>query len=238
MDFFKEDNYTPSHKIGIFDKKQLGFLSISVFFMAAMLIICRVGGKEISLAVYRILASLNLFFIFGRLGNYIFIQKNFKADYSLPFHICSFNVIICFLAAVTMNGGFMDYVYAMSPLSAVMALLTPESAAARYPYFNFRSIEYYFSHSCLIVVPLIPLLFFGFRPSFSYFIYFAVIFAVSYVIASALNLFAGGNYMYINHGPAHTPLEKIEKKTDKTFYRIMMIAVYVFLYVLMHLFWL
>ena len=237
MNFFKEVGYKPSKKIVGFDLKQLRFIVIFILLGVAIFIGIDFIPKEMQNIIYILLASINLFFILMRVANYVFIQKNFIASYSLPLHVCSFNVFLCFIASITHNAVVMDYVFAMSPLFAFLALIFPESDAAKYPHFNFRSIEYYLAHSLLIIIPFIPIRYLGFVPSISYFKGAFVILLITCVIAGIVNLKSGGNYMYINHAPKRTPLEIVEKGTGKPIYRVFIVVSYIAFYFVAHLVW-
>ena len=237
MNFFKEVGYKPSKKVVGLDLKQLRFIAIFVLIGIAIFLGIDVIPKEMQNSIYILLASINLFFILMRVVNYVFIQKNFIASYSLPLHVCSFNVFLCFIASITHSAIIMDYVFAMSPCFAFLALVFPESDAAKYPHFNFRSIEYYLSHTLLMVVPFIPIRYMGFVPSISYFTGAFVILLITCTIAGIVNLKSGGNYMYINHAPKRTPLEIVEKGTGKPIYRVIIVISYIVFYFIAHFIW-
>ncbi len=76
-----------------------------------------------------------------------------------------FQCSIVFYCCMDKKSYLYDFLFAISPFAALSALLFPDIEAARYPHFNFRSIEFYTSHTLLILMPLIPVLYFGFRPS-------------------------------------------------------------------------
>ena len=236
MEFFREEGYTPSTKILIFDRKQLTALLICTLLSAGALYYASKADKFSALCLLRVLSSVNLAFILLRLSNYIFILKNFHADYSLPLHLCSFNVLLCFAAAWSLRPFLLDFVYAISPVAAAFALICPESDAARYPRFNFRCLEYYYSHTCLILTPLIPVLFLDFTPSLAYFPACMALLGGMLLLAGGVNALTGGNYMFLSYGPSGTPLSFLEKKLGKLLYRGILIALFVCLYLLMHLF--
>jgi hypothetical integral membrane protein (TIGR02206 family) len=237
MKFFKEEGYTASQKLLLFDKKQLIALLFCIVGSVILFFVMNHSSEKTNLILYRTCVSLNLAIITMRICNYAFIQKNFHWDYGLPFHLCSYNVILCFLAAWTLQPAFMDIVFALSPLPALSALLFPESDAAKYPYFNFRCIEYYLSHTFLVITPFLPICYFGFRPSPVYFSYFIGIFLLMILLAGIVDYFTHGNYMYLNHAPHGTPLVSVETKCGKTVYRILLLSGLIVLYFLMHLFY-
>ena len=235
MDFLKEEGYVPSTQIGIFDKKQIIALMIACSASAILLIVMFFMDRSVNLLIFRVSVSFNLAVVVLRISNYIFVQKNFRADYALPFHLCSYNVFLSVIAAWTLNPYLMDFIFSMSPFAALSALLFPESLAGRYPHLNFRSIEYYTSHTLLIIAPLFPVFFLGFVPSIKYFPFFVVIFAILLLMAGTANYMTKGNYMFLSHAPSKTPLKMIEAKAGILLYRIVLIIIFLFLYFLMHL---
>lgn len=236
MNFFKEEGYTPSKKIGIMDAKQLAALALALGFAVIMSKVFDKLSAEGAAALLFRLSSINLFLIAARIANYVFILKNFKADYSLPLHYCSFNVLLCFLAMASKSGALTDFIYTMSPLPALFALLSPESDAAKYPRItSFRSLEYYTSHTLLILVPLFAEKYTDFAPSMSYAGICAVIFTVMLLIASLANRMSGGNYMYIARAPHGTPLTIVEDKLGKFGYRAALIGFFAVLYIAIHM---
>lgn len=234
MDFLKEEGYIPSTQIGIFDKKQIIALAISFCASIILLTVMSFMGRSVNLLIFRVCVTFNLAVVVLRISNYIFVQKNFRADYALPFHLCSYNVFLSVIAAWTLNPYLLDFIFAMSPFAALSALLFPESLAGRYPHLNFRSIEYYTSHTLLIISPLFPVLFLGFTPNIKYFPFFGIIFCVLLLMAGTANYMTKGNYMFLSHAPSKTPLKMIEAKSGILLYRIVLIAIFLFLYFLMH----
>ncbi len=238
MKFLKEEGYQSSDRIFIFDKKQINALIFCLIGSLVLFYVMSKSSYKSNDVIFKTLATLNLTVIFLRVLNYIIFQKTFKANYALPLHLCSYNVLLCFFAAWTMNAAVLDFIYAMSPMAALLALIFPESDAAKYPHFNFRSIEYYYSHTCLIITPLIPVFFFGFKPDLKYFSAFIIIFSVMIILAGFTDYITDGNYMFLCYGPEKTPLKIIEEKFGKTLYRIALILLFTILYFIMHLIYL
>ena len=234
MDFLKEEGYVPSKQIGIFDKKQIIALTIAFCISMILLTVMSFLDRSVNLLILRVCVTFNLAVVVLRISNYIFVQKNFRADYALPFHLCSYNVFLSFIAAWTLNPYLLDFIFSMSPFAALSALIFPESLAGRYPHLNFRSIEYYTSHTLLIIAPLFPVLFLGFAPSIKYFPFFGIIFSGLLLMAGIANYMSKGNYMFLSHAPSKTPLKMIEAKAGILVYRLALIAIFVFLYFLMH----
>ncbi|MBE6039298.1 MAG: hypothetical protein E7218_08935 [Anaerofustis stercorihominis] len=234
--FFEEKGYTPSSKILIFDKKQLRALLICIAFAAmSSFLAAKLDDRQTYILILT-LAAINLFMIMLRLINYIFIIKKFDPASSLPLHFCSFNVMLCFVGVVFNVPALMDYVFAISPVMALIALICPESDAAKYPHArSFRCWEYYYSHTCLILVPILSAKYLDFSPSIEYLPYCAGLFIGTMLVASVVNYYTKGNYMYISRAPHGTPFVAIERLTGKTIYRIILICGVIALYFIAHL---
>lgn len=234
MKFLKEEGYHPSHNISIFDRKQFDALMICLAGSFVLFFVMSISSEHLNMILFKIIASLNLLVITLRLLNYILIQKTFKASYGLPLHLCSYNVLLCFWGAWTMHPAVLDFVFAMSPVAALMAMLFPENDAGRYPHFNFRSLEYYFSHTALILTPLIPVVFFGYKPDIKYFPEFGAILLIMLILSGIANYRVNSNYMFICYGPEKTPLKRVENKIGTFNYRIFLVFGFVALYFIMH----
>jgi len=235
MKFLREEGFRPSHNIMLFDKKQVHALMVCIMFSIGLLTAMRFFSGRTNLNVFRFLATFDLLLLSFRLANYKFLQRTFSWGESLPFHLCNFNVLLCFIAAWTKNPYLYDFLFAISPFAALSALLFPDIEAARYPHFNFRSIEFYTSHTLLILMPLIPVLYFGFRPSFAYAPVSGLILLIMLFVAGIAAYITDGNYMFLKRAPDKTPLKKIETRFGKKTYRISLILSFCLIYILMHL---
>ena len=235
MNFLKEEGFEPSKKIFLFDRKQLFAFAVCAVAAAALFFVLNTLELSARTAVIKIICMLNLGFLLFRLANYIFIQKNFDPSKMLPFHLCGFNVMLCAAAALTGNGVLIDIAFGLSPLPALCALIFPETDAAKYPSFKFRSIEYYFSHLTLIIAPLYMVRFLEHKPDIASFPSMTAVLAGMLIIAAAVNVAAKGNYMYVDHGPESTPLEFLNAKTGNFLYRVIIIALFMFSFVITHL---
>ena len=234
MKFLKEEGFNPSHKIFLFDKKQIVALTFSFGASIVVLIIMFFFREQVNLTIFRGLATFDLILLLFRLTNYKFLQKTFTLSASLPLHLCNFNLVLCFVAAWSQNIYLYDFLFSLSPFAALAALLFPDIEAARYPHFNFRSLEYYISHTLLILMPIMPVLYLGFRPSLSYASQSGVIFLSMLMVAGIAVHLTDGNYVFLNEAPDKTPLKAIENRYGVKIYRMSLIASFVFIYLLMH----
>lgn len=233
--FFEEKGYTPSKKILIFDLKQLSAIGICVVFSVIMM---HIASKLDYISTYNlilILASLNLFVITLKIINYKFIIHKFDPASSLPLHFCSFNVILSFIGVVFKNYAVLDFVFSVSPVMALIALIMPEGDAGKYPHFgSFRCYEYYYSHTCLILVPVLAAKYLDFSPSFEYMPMCAVLFVIMLTVGATANYFTKGNYMYISRAPHISIVVAVEKAVGRTVYRMILISAIILLYFVSH----
>lgn len=234
MKFLKEEGFRPSRKIFLFDRKQIVALTFSTGASIILLIVMFFFQAQVNLTIFRVLATFDLILLLFRLTNYKFLQKTFTLSASLPLHLCNFNLLLCFVAAWYQNIYLYDFLFSLSPFAAMAALLFPDIEAARYPHFNFRSIEFYVSHTLLVLMPIIPVLYLGFRPSLSYASQSGVIFLSMLMVAGIAVHLTDGNYMFLNEAPDKTPLKAIENRYGIKIYRISLIASFIFIYFLMH----
>ncbi len=234
--FFEEKGFTPSKKILIFDLKQLTALAICCLFSAVMVYTASMLDEKGAYKLILILSTVNLFMITLRIINYKYIIRSFDPSSALPLHFCSFNVILCFIGVVFRLDAVLDFVFSVSPVMALIALIMPEGDAGKYPHFKcFRCYEYYFSHTCLILVPYLAAKYLDFVPSLDYMIPCAVLFAIMLCIGAVANYFTKGNYMYISRAPHISAVVAVEKAVGRKVYRLILISAIMLLYFVSHL---
>ncbi len=234
--FWHDEGYAPSDKsrILIFDRKQLKFLS--VYFAAALLLGLIMSGLSAAAATHIIKAwaFVNQAVMVLTISNSIRV-KEFRLQRQLPLHLCSVNVILTTLFAITMNERIFDFVYTYSMLGAFFALMIPDTDGGRYPRLSYRSLEYYFSHTTLIFLPLYTRMFLNvgyFKANTLYTMGMFVAFsAINYFINSKLN----ANYFFIMHAPNGSPVVKLEEKLGKWAYRFIYVVVMLSVCFVMHL---
>lgn len=233
--FFEEKGFTPSKKILIFDLKQLTALFICAVFSILMIGLASSFDEKGAYILMVVLSSVNLFMITLRVINYKYIIRKFDPASALPLHFCSFNVILCFIGVVFRLDAVLDFVFSVSPVMALIALVIPEGDAGKYPHFGcFRCYEYYFSHTCLILVPYLAAKYLSFTPSLDYMLPCAFIFAVMLSVGAVANYFTKGNYMYISRAPHIGAVVAMEKAVGRRVYRIILVCAVTLLYFISH----
>ncbi len=234
--FFEEKGFTPSKKVLIFDLKQLTALVICISFSIIMINVASHLDEKGAYNLILILSSVNLFMITLRVINYKYIIRQFDPSSGLPLHFCSFNVILCFIGVVFRLDAVLDFVFAVSPVMALIALVMPEGEAGKYPHLKcFRCYEYYFSHTCLILVPFLAAKYLDFTPSLDYMIPCAFIFAIMLAVGAVANYFTKGNYMYISRAPHISVVVAVERAVGRRVYRVILIGAITLLYFVSHL---
>jgi len=124
--------------------------------------------------------------------------------------------------------------FGLAPIGALAALLFPESDAAKYPRIKFRSIEFYFNHTMLIITPTYMCRFLGYVPGLYSFFWFTVTIAAMFSIAAMANRDTGGNYMYISHAPNSGPMMYLERRVGPRGYKVAIVAAVSAFYLIMH----
>ena len=122
MDFLKEEGYVPSTQIGIFDKKQIIALMIACSASAILLIVMFFMDRSVNLLIFRVSVSFNLAVVVLRISNYIFVQKNFRADYALPFHLCSYKCILVRNSCVDIKSIFDGLYFFNVPVCGIICI--------------------------------------------------------------------------------------------------------------------
>ena len=235
MEFFKEEGYSPTVKIGFFDLRQISAIFMCIAASALLLICVKNLNYKNAIIIYKFFAFINLFLLINRQAVKKFVFKDYDTKTILPLHLCSLNLMILCAASVTMNETLLNYVFAASPIPAFLALIFPEADAARFPKINMRSIEYYTCHTLLILLPVIPVLFFGFRPKIASFLPCFAIFSALFISVALINTKLKSNYMYICYGPEHTPLKTAEKIFGRKIYSIINFLFFTALFFIMNM---
>ena len=136
--------------------------------------------QEITLNVYRVQS-----------GSWSFAE-------SLPFHLCSFSIILGSIMLYKKSAYLFDICYYWS-VGALMAILTPDLTNTDFP--TFRYYQFFFSHGLIILSVLYMMFVNRYKPSkISLKRTFMFTFGITPLIA-LLNFFTGGNYFFIAYTP-------------------------------------
>jgi len=140
-----------------------------------------------------------------------FVRGTFTLSKYLPLHICNLSVYLLLIALIslklkkTWSNNFATLVYYWSFVPAILAFIFPDLQSNFV--FNFEFIEFFWSHS-LIILGCFFLLFFANLSKRYRFTSLAtgILTAFSLILIYPLNLLLGSNYMYLNRLTATGPM--------------------------------
>lgn len=145
------------------------------------------------------------------LGRYDFAEM-------LPLHLCGMQVILMPIMLKTNKREWRTFVYLTALIGAFAAILFNETILGKYPFWHFQTLQSFIIHGLIMMVPLYDILWFKFRPSFKE-LPFSIIFMTYLGIQSFLiNLWTGGNYLFVSFAPKNTPLEWVETAVGTSLY--------------------
>ena len=129
------------------------------------------------------------------------IGGTWSLDKSLPFHLCGFSsVISCFILFVKRKKFWFDFLFYAGVLGGLNALLTP--LIDNYTGTNFFYVEYFYSHTSIIILPLYMYYYMDMKLSkFSWLKSFVAL-NVILVFLMPLDFLIDANYMYLKEPPA------------------------------------
>lgn len=117
---------------------------------------------------------------------------------SLPFHLCSFSVILGSILLFKKSQFLFDILYFWSA-GALMAILTPDLTNTDFP--TFRFYQFFLSHGLILMSVLYMMFVNQFKPSKNAFRK-TILFTLSITpFIAVINFFTGGNYFFIAYTP-------------------------------------
>lgn len=177
------------------------FLLLAVLAALVMSRVRSVGSKGRLLRYLGIFIALNLVLTELYL---IFVQHTWSTQDSLPLHLCRISIPVLALALITKRQSLYEWSVLAGLPGGFYALLTPELTQGGALWMLW---DYYFSHSILVIAPVLMSVYYKKVPRKS-----AVIRVFAYVnilslVAFVVNAHLGSNYMYVSHKPlANNPL--------------------------------
>ena len=141
-----------NYAISFMSKDWIVANSISILYLISCLLI----GKSLSKKNVEIFAK---YFTYVFIVVYIIYHINHIIDGTwslnkrLPFHLCGFSsVITCFILFIDKKQYWFEFLFYAGVLGGLNALLTP--LIDNYTGTNFFYIEYFYSHTSIIILPL------------------------------------------------------------------------------------
>lgn len=119
--------------------------------------------------------------------------------YSLPFQICTLSEALCVVLLLTRSRPLFLLLYFWCLAGSGNGLITPDLMAYSFPHFKYWI--FFSAHGANITVIIFMAVAYGFRPYWR--TIWQVALATNVYLAAMLfvNLWTGGNYMYVSHKP-------------------------------------
>jgi hypothetical integral membrane protein (TIGR02206 family) len=125
------------------------------------------------------------------------------ASFMLPFHLCSISLVLCLLLLITKWEFVFQVVYFFGMIGALMAIVTPELFIG-YP--HFRYFHFFVTHILIIWTCLYFVLVHQYKPTKKGMVLSFVFLNSSAVLAWIVNIYTGGNYMFLAYKPENGSL--------------------------------
>lgn len=145
------------------------------------------------------------------LGRYDFAEM-------LPLHLCGIQVILMPIMLKTNKREWRTFVYLTALIGALAAILFNETILGKYPFWHFQTLQSFTIHGLIMMVPLYDIIWFKFRPSFKELPFSIIFMAYLGVQSFIINLWTGGNYLFVSFAPKNTPLEWVETAVGSIWY--------------------
>ncbi len=131
------------------------------------------------------------------------VWKAYVGEYSLgeilPCHLCAMTIYMSVYALLSRDKRLHPVIYFTGLCGALQALLTPSMGGYNFPHFRF--FEYFTSHTTIIIVIVYFLVTDGISINAKTFVKSFVTLQILGGIAMVVNIFTGGNYMFLAYKP-------------------------------------
>lgn len=129
------------------------------------------------------------------------IGGTWSIDKRLPFHLCGFSsVITCFILFIKKKQLWFDFLFYAGILGGLNALLTP--LIDNYTGTNFFYVEYFYSHTSIIILPLYMYYYMDMDLSKLSWLKSFIALNILLVFLMPLDFYIDANYMYLKEPPA------------------------------------
>tara|TARA_Y100000748_G_scaffold89045_1_gene73980 strand:- start:11 stop:718 length:708 start_codon:yes stop_codon:yes gene_type:complete len=129
------------------------------------------------------------------------VGGTWSIDKRLPFHLCGFSsVITCFILFVKKKQLWFDFLFYAGILGGLNALLTP--LIDFYTGTNFFYVEYFYSHTSIIILPLYMYYYMDMDLSKLSWLKSFIALNILLVFLMPLDFYIDANYMYLKEPPA------------------------------------
>ena len=129
------------------------------------------------------------------------IGGTWSIDKRLPFHLCGFSsVITCFILFIKKKQLWFDFLFYAGILGGLNSLLTP--LIDNYTGTNFFYVEYFYSHTSIIILPLYMYYYMDMDLSKLSWLKSFIALNILLVFLMPLDFYIDANYMYLKEPPA------------------------------------
>lgn len=129
---------------------------------------------------------------------YAIYDKSWNVASTLPLQLCAISYIFSILALINKNQFCFEFAFYFGIAGGLNSLLTPEFA---HGYDAFYFVHYYFEHSGIVVIPIFLSVAFNMKPRKLSWLRILIPASILAFAMYFVNLWAGGNYMYVNQKP-------------------------------------
>lgn len=180
----------------------LGVMSLTIYLIA------HVFSRADQATRQRILLGTVVFIVVNEVFKDIMLLAvgRFHWD-NLPLHLCGLNMIATLVYWRTKNLWVAEWLYGMSLLGGMVALISPNWAPL--PLMNLFLILSNTVHAALVLFPIL-LLIDGFRPQPGRFLRVMPVFGLISLIIYPLNKLLEANFLFMSYAPKATPFEMFE----------------------------
>lgn len=172
----------------------------TLLFMVLFLLLGKYSGKEQR-------AQVAYVFVYIFIGVYViyhimhYLDGTWSLSKRLPLHLCGISsVLVCVIMFLKKRQLAFEFLFYCGILGGINSLLTP--LIDNYTGGNFFYIEYYYSHSSIIIFPLYLFYYMDMKLSKYSWLKTFLILNILLVIIMPLDFLLGANYMYLVDPPA------------------------------------
>lgn len=174
--------------------------TLSLIYFISIMGIGKILSKEnriifIKYFVYLFITSYTIYHYLHVVGG------TWSIDKRLPFHLCGFSsVITCFILFIKKKQLWFDFLFYAGILGGLNALLTP--LIDNYTGTNFFYVEYFYSHTSIIILPLYMYYYMDMDLSKLSWLKSFIALNILLVFLMPLDFYIDANYMYLKEPPA------------------------------------
>ena len=175
----------------------------NIFSVLYIIIIMSIGKslskkKRITFIKYFVYLFISIYAIYHIMH---IVGGTWSLDKRLPFHLCGFSsVITCFILFIDKKQIWFEFLFYAGVLGGLNALLTP--LIDNYTGTSFFYIEYFYSHTSIIILPLYMYYYMGMELTKYSWLKSFIALNIILVFLMPFDFLMDANYMYLKEPPA------------------------------------